>query len=224
MAINSVALVSTVHEEIGLANVAELCAILEHIQPEVIFLEVPAADFDDFYENCRRENLESMAVRQYRESNHVKLVPVDLPAPSEDFHNNNRYLFGRIEKVSRTFCFLIDSNSTYVRTEGFPYLNSERSSKLSAELYEETLSTIKWMNNDPELLAIYRSWQEKNDLREKVMMENIHNYCSGNTFDKGVFFVGAAHRQAIIDIAREQTRADPTRIQWDFAGHMDRHG
>ena len=52
-----VSLVCTVHDEMWLANVSELRAILERIQPEVIFLEVPPADF---------ENLESNAVRQYR--------------------------------------------------------------------------------------------------------------------------------------------------------------
>jgi hypothetical protein len=53
-------------------------------------------------------------------------------------------------------------------------------------------------------------------------MENIQKYCKEHAFDKGVFLVGAAHRRAIIDIAREQTRLDSTTIQWDFAGHMNR--
>jgi hypothetical protein len=44
---NSVSLVFTVHEEIGLANVSELGAILERIQPQVIVLEVPLVDFTD---------------------------------------------------------------------------------------------------------------------------------------------------------------------------------
>jgi hypothetical protein len=70
------------------------------------------------------------------------------------------------------------------------------------------------MNDDPRLFVIYESWKESNDLREKAMMENIRKYCEENTFDKGVFLVGAAHRQAVIDLSREQSG-----IQWDFAGH-----
>src|SRR5947208_862674 len=46
---NSVSLVGTVHDEFGRANVSELRAILERIRPEVIFLEVPLAAFDDYY-------------------------------------------------------------------------------------------------------------------------------------------------------------------------------
>jgi len=77
-------LVCTVREETGLANVLELRAILERIQPEIIFLEVPPAAFDDYYENVRRQNLESMGVRQYWEGHHVKLIPVDLPTPTPE--------------------------------------------------------------------------------------------------------------------------------------------
>jgi hypothetical protein len=77
-----VSVVCTVHEETGYANVLELRAILERIQPEVIFLEVPPPAFDDYYENCGQQNLESMAVRQYRQGHQVELVPVDLQMQS----------------------------------------------------------------------------------------------------------------------------------------------
>ena len=60
---------------------------------------------------------------------------------------------------------------------------------------------------------------ETNDLREKAMMENIQKYCIENTFDKGVFLVGAAHRLASIDLSREQPG-----IEWDFAGHWNQQG
>ena len=79
---NSVSLVGTVHDELGRANVSELRAILERIRPEVIFLEVPLAAFDDYYVICSRGNLESIAVRRYRDSHQVKLVPVDRPTPA----------------------------------------------------------------------------------------------------------------------------------------------
>jgi hypothetical protein len=71
---SSVSVICTVHEEMGLANVSELRAILERIQPEVIFLEVPPVAFDDYYENCSRQNLESVAVTQYRQGRQVDLV------------------------------------------------------------------------------------------------------------------------------------------------------
>jgi hypothetical protein len=78
---NCVSLVGTVHKEIGQASVSGLCAILEYIRPEVIFVEVPPAVFDnELVVQVRGEyDLESKAIRQYRTSRQVKLVPVDLP-------------------------------------------------------------------------------------------------------------------------------------------------
>lgn len=217
---NSVSLVCTVH--VGRANVAELRAILERIQPEVIFLEVPPEAFDDFYQNCSRANLESKAVRQYRADHQVKLVPVDLPTPTGDFFSNLEDLRRRIGRVSFDYSRLMKGDEDRIREYGFDYLNSERCSVLWSEVYKEMVSTIKWMNNDPGLVAIYDLWNKTQSRREKGMMEIIQKYCKENTFDKGVFLVGAAHRQAVIDISREQSAVDSTRIQWDFSGHRDR--
>jgi len=97
---NSISLVCTVHEEMGLANASELRAILDRIQAEVIFLEVPPEDFDDFYNHCRRENLESKVVRRYREGRQVGLVPVDLPKPSGECFADHEELRRRIGRVS----------------------------------------------------------------------------------------------------------------------------
>src|SRR5437762_14377284 len=78
---NSVSMVGTVHDELGRANVSELRAILERIRPEVIYLQAPLAALDDYYVICSRSNLESIGVRRYRDSQQLKLVPVDRPTP-----------------------------------------------------------------------------------------------------------------------------------------------
>ncbi|SRR6266513_462893 len=216
---NYVSLVCTVHEEQGLANVSELHAILARIRPEVIFLEVPPAAFDDYYEICNRRNLESNAVRKYRESRQVKLVPVDLPTPEREFFEDHEYFCKRIKETSPEYCQLINRDSAHVRAYGFAYLNSEHCSKLWSEIYKEMLRTIRRIGNS-RLVEIYESWMETIDLRGKKMMENIQNHCRENTFDKSVFLVGAAHRQRIIDKSREQSAIDSTRIRWDFPSCM----
>jgi hypothetical protein len=213
---NRVSLVCTVHDEAGHANVAELCAILESIQPEVIFLEVPPATFDDYYGNCSQSNLESMAVRQYREGHQVELVAVDLPTPSGDFFSNYEELRRRVRRVSPEYRRLMQSDDDCIHELGFAYLNSDDCSELWLRVYKEMLSTIAWLK-DSSLLAPYESWVDTNDCRENAMIESIQKYCSRNPFDKGVFLVGAAHRQPIIEKSRERTVADSTRIQWDFS-------
>jgi hypothetical protein len=215
---NSVSLVCTVHEESGCASVAKLHAILERIQPEVIFLEVPPAAFKDYFENSR--NLEAKAVRQYRQGHQVELVPVDLPTPSGDFFANYEDLRRRIRRFSPEYRRLMQWDGDCIREHGFVYLNSEECSQVWLSVYKEMLSTIEWLK-DSSLLAPYESWMETNNRRENAWIENIEKYCGENTFSGGVFLVGAAHRQSIIDISRKQSAVGSIRIQWDFARHWD---
>lgn len=212
---NSVSLVCTVHEEQGLANASELLAILTHIQPEVIFLEVPLAAFDEYYESCSRRNLESNAVRRYRENHRVELVPVDAPTPEKEFFEDIQHLNLRIREASTEYRQLLNRDSSHLRSQGFAYLNSEVSSKLWSEVYSAIHRTIEIIG-DTRLVEINEAWERTNELREKKMIRNIQEYCSGNTFDQSVFLVGAAHRQGIIDKSREQSETDSTRIQWDY--------
>ena len=53
------------------------------------------------------------------------------------------------------------------------------------------------------------------------MMKSIEDYCWKTTFSNGVFLVGAAHRQSLIDKSREQRGADASTIQWDFPGFLE---
>jgi hypothetical protein len=218
---NSVSVVCTVHEESGCASVAELHAILERIQPEVVFVELPPEAFEAFYGSCSQYNLESMAVRQYREGRRVKPVAVDLPRPSGNFASNIEELDRRVRRVSPEYRRLMQWDGDCIREHGFGYLNTEECSRLWLSVYKEMLSTIEWLK-DSSLLAPLESWMETNNRRENAWIENIQKYCSENTFGKSVFLVGAAHRQPLIEKSRKQTVADSTRIQWDFDGHIDR--
>jgi hypothetical protein len=199
----------------GLANASELQAILARIRPTVIFLEVPPAAFDDYYESCSRENLESNAVRQYRKNDQIELVPVDLPTPEREFFENTEYMRKSVWDASPEYRQLISRDSAYVRTYGFAYLNSDHCSKLWSDIYEEILRTIR-RTEDTRLVELYGLWNATIDSRENGMIKNIMKYCRENRFDKGVFLVGAAHRQRIIDKLSEISAIDSTRIQWDF--------
>ncbi len=215
---SSVSLVCTVHEEKGLANVSELCAILERIRPEVMFLEVPPAALDDYVKTSSRQRLESKAVGRYRASHQVDLVPVDLPTPGEDFFNNNQYLFERVEQSSHEFRRLIDLHVSYVGAYGFAYLNSEYCSNLWSDVYKDILSTIRRID-DVRLVELYELWIKTNDLRDQEMIKNVRNYYRTSTVEKGVILVGASHRQSIIDKSREQSAVHSTSIQWHFDGN-----
>lgn len=216
---NVVSLVCTVHDEIGLANASELSSIIERMRPEVVFLEVPLAAFDDYYVICSRSNLESIAVRKYRESHQVKLVPVDLPTPAREFFENHEYLRRRIREVSPEYRRLMACDSACMSAHGFAYLNSEQCSNFWSDVYAEILRTIRRID-DSRLVEIFELWNETIDLRENKMVTCIQKYCRENAFDKGAFLVGAAHRQPIINKSREQSAVDSAWIQWDFDGWL----
>lgn len=208
----SIALVCTVHEVRGLANVPALLAILEHYRPEVLFLEAPVNAVDCYFDPVSGANLEANAVRQYAASNHVELVGVDRDTPGSDFFRNSQYLFERIEGVSVDYCRLIDWHKKCAIDYGFAYLNSEYCSNLWAELYAATLAAVKTID-EPRMTELYELWNTTIELRDQEMMKNILKYCSENSFEKGVFLVGARHRQSIIDNSKEQLGAD---IRWVF--------
>jgi hypothetical protein len=214
---NRVSLVCTVHDEAGHANVAELCAILESIQPEVIFLEVPPEAFNNYCENSQK--LEAKAVRQYRVAHQVEPVPVDLPTPEREFFESHEQLHSTSRETSSQYRQLLRLETDRVKAYGYAFLNSEYYCELRSEIDQEMFSTIGKIG-DSRLTEIQESWNRTNDLREKEMIANILRYCRGNTFDRAVFFIGAAHRQAIIEKAREQTAAVSTNIQWDFDDWM----
>ena len=215
-----VSVVGTVHAEKGLANTSALLAILERIKPEVIFLEIPPAAFDDHF-NGNRGNLESTAVSLYRENHRVDLIPVDLSTPDADFFAKHEHLSNRIERTSPDYRRLVDWHSQNVSAQGFAYLNSKECSDLFSQLHEVMLAAID-KDVDHKLLAeVYDLWIRTNELRDKGMTKNIENHCRQASFSSAAFLVGAAHRQSIIDLSRSEPGAASSTIQWDFAGFLE---
>jgi len=214
-----VLVVCTVHRETGLANVTELQAILERIRPEVVFLELPSADFDGYLDGTR-ETLESIAATRYRAIHPVALVPVDLPAPGDEFKRNIDYLFDRIEDASSEYRRLSFLNSQSVSAYGFAYLNSASSSTRWSAIQQAMRTTIDVLR-DRRLVDLYTLWAHANDRREVAMINSIEDYAMQNPFNTGVLLVGLAHRQSIIDKSRLGYRDGLPRVRWDFEGFLD---
>lgn len=214
---NCVSLICTVHEEKGQARISDLLAALERIQPDVIFVEVPTEVLDDFFATRSRTNVESNAVSDYRKTHPVDIVPVDLPTPDAEFFRNNQSLFEWVEERSHEYRQLIDLHSRRVSAYGFAYLNSEHCDKLWEEVYAAVLNTVEKMG-DTRLLELHELWITIIERRDQGMMENILKYCRANSFDRGVFLVGASHRRSVIAEAVKQSEAAPNNIKWDLNG------
>jgi hypothetical protein len=192
-----VSVVGTVHEESGLANVVQLQEILRRLQPDVIFAEIPAAHLDGYLDGSHG-TLESIAVRGYRESRQVTVVPVDLERPEDEFFSKARLLFDAVERTSVDYRRIMDRNSRDTRVGGFPYLNGSRCMQAWANIYDEVLATVDWIG-DPRLREIYDLWVHTNELRDNVMVRNAANYCARHEVARGLFLIGASHRKSILD-------------------------
>lgn len=212
-------LVGTFHEEEGPVTSSSLLAILERMRPEVIFLEIPAAALDAYLDGTR-SNLESVAVRRYREKREVALVPVDLPTPTAAFFRDRRYLFENVEKRSPDYRRLMDSHRTNRLASGFSYLNSERCTKLWADVYQATLAALEELG-DPRLLELYEAWVTKHERRDWAMLQRIEEYFSTQPFETGALLVGTAHRQSMIRTLRRASTAALPEIAWDISAFLD---
>ena len=209
-----ISLIGTVHVENGLANVSALKAILDRLQPEVIYAEISTAMLSDYLDGSHG-NLESAAVAQYRVSHSVTVVPVDLDKPGEDFFQESMEMFNKVERTSSIYRGLLDQHHLDTKNHGFAYLNSERCDQLWTEIYKETFETLKWIG-DARLLKIYAQWKKVNDDRETAMLEKIISHNIENTPNRSVLLVGAAHKKELADKIKGFQESETPTIHWDF--------
>jgi hypothetical protein len=213
-----VSVVGTYHAERGQTSVAALQAMLERVQPDVIFVEVPPA-YGDRYKDGSHGTLESVAVARYLATRRVSIVPVDLAEPEQSFFDDTEDMVRAVERTSPEYRRLIDVNTANVAAGGFPYLNSDRCMQAWTEIYREELATIEWLRA-ARLRAIYDLWIHMNECRDREMIKNIIEYCSRNHVSNGMLLVGAAHRKSLIEKASAMGGTGSTRIEWDLSGFL----
>jgi hypothetical protein len=212
----NITLFCTRHDEAGNCNISELYKIIVQLKPEVIFEEIPPCFFDEYYKNMTRDGLEASTIKLYLSDHDIKHIPVDLDVIiPQSFWDDNKYMFERIERKSSEFCRLCDYDSQYARQYGFNYLNSTYCNNINKDKDMEMETTLKILNNK-KLFEIYESWNNINEKRENEMVNNIYNYCKENTFDRGIFFIGAAHREAIINKIRKYNETEELNIKWNY--------
>ena len=215
-----VSVVCTEHEENGALNVSGLVAILERIEPEVIFLEIPPAAFDDFLSGAKT-NLEYTAASRYPQIQRVDLIPVDLPTPEDEFWAKTGHLLRTIGRTSPEYRRLIDWHGYYVRENGLVYLNSEDCSTLWTQIYRAMRTAIERLPDRSMLAEYYDLWVSTNERRDMAMIKNIENHYRQTSFSSSAFLLGAAHRQSIINLSRSEPGAASCRIEWDFVGFLE---
>jgi hypothetical protein len=215
-----ITLISTRHSELGKCNSNELYKIVDAINPEVIFEEIPPSLHDKYYINRTRSNLETDTINKYLETHKVEHIPVDSNnVPSESFFQNHKYMLERIEGLADVNGFnyrnLTDTNKTYIELYGFKYLNSIYCINISAEIYNAIEKGLQKINSD-KLFQTFNGWKEINEKRENEMLQNIYSYSKEHRFDTAIFTIGYAHRKSIVQKIQEYEMKENLKLNWMF--------
>jgi len=214
---HKITLVCSVHRENGLCNADDLLKILRAIEPEVVFEEMRPSEFDLYYEHG---SVEAHAINKYRKFKLFQPVPVDKYDMPKDLLAEIKRDFDSVldcvARASQEHRLLCEENDASVHQYGFSYLNSVAFAIKSARMSEIEEMVIRETYNQNLIRGLER-WRHFVQSREHEMVGNIYEYCRKNTFDTGVFLVGAAHKTGIAKEAEKYISSEADLINWNFA-------
>lgn len=216
-----ITLISTRHAEIGECNSNALYEIIERINPEVIFEEIPPSCFDEYYVTKSRRNLETDAVSKYLESHpNVEHIPVDSDdIPPESFFEKHQHLHKRIENLTDSIGYSyrsdIDTCRMKIAIHGFKYLNSIYYVNVCNQISYAIEEGLRKINKD-ELFQTQQLWKDTNDKRENEMLKNIYAYSREHKYSRAIFTLGAAHRKSIVQKIHECEAIKGFKLNWIF--------
>jgi hypothetical protein len=155
------------------------------------------------------------------ENHQIEHIPVDyVEIPSQNFMKLNKSMHLKLEQRSHGYRNCIDSNSYFVALYGFKYLNSNDYIKMN-DIYEnEVIETIKFIG-DETLMPINQQWLDFMSNREDVMISKIYDYCKEHNFERGMFYIGAAHRSAIIEKTQKYNETAEIKLNWNYLNYGD---
>jgi len=214
----NITLVSSFHIEIGKCNSDELYKIIEKIQPELIFEELPCDLFEIIYaDEYNPESLEAKAIKKYLKNYQIEHIPVDTLEISEtDLFNGYDTISNKSIEYTKVFKLQLSMISQY----GYSFLNSNDFNELLDKMHiieENVLIEI----NDTKLLYQYKSYCELNDKREIDMLQNIYNYSRQHQYNKALFICGVEHRKSIMQKILEYEKKKKLPLNWTFYSNQN---
>lgn len=217
-----ISLIGTYHAERGAVTATALLEILERIQPEVVFAEIPRTHIGTWTAGSY-ETVESVATARYAETHSIDVVPVDLPVPEASHFQGWRDVVRAIERTSPAYRRLIDLNTDRMCTGGFAYLNSDDCIQAWTDIYREELATIEYIGSQRHR-EVYVQVRDLIERRDYEMVRNIRGYCATTARTCGVFLVGAAHRKSLVEKVRHSAETSLPHITWDVSGSQANPG
>lgn len=227
----NITLIGTIHSENGQCNPDELYKILEDINPEVIFDELPIHFSDMYYSDsfdtyCANKillnrhppvvPLEVKCIKKYKRNYNIEIFPVDIDLRQKlsKYQDEISFMiltFLKYEEYKK----LENEKETLIAQEGFHYLNSDKFLTFldKKEVVEKNIMESEIQKN--RLHNIYKLFHaEQYDNRENAMLENIYNYSNRNQYNQAVLLIGADHKKSIMQKITEYEKLSEIKLNW----------
>lgn len=232
----NITLIGTIHSENGQCNPDKLHKILEDINPEVIFDELPSSSFDMYYSDAidisyvnrillnrhpPEMPLEVKCIKKYKQNYNIKVFPVDIDIRQKISKHQDEILFMistflQYEDYKR----LDNEKETLIAQEGFHYLNSSIFLDFLARKEAVERSIIESEIQKNRLLDIYKLFHaEQYDNRENAMLQNIYNYSKETQYNQAVFLIGAEHKKSIMRKISDYEKSSEIKLNWTMYGN-----
>jgi hypothetical protein len=206
----TITLISTLHEEKGNCNAEELCKIIEKLSPDVIFLEALESTYSE-YDNLRfsefgiyHNKLEIKTLQLYSQNASFDYAAILDNELSDAFNNKYSIISKNHETKS-----LVDHFNDSVQSRGFEFLNSIESTNLQDEMRK--IESLYLNNSEIEI-----DFNKSIDIYENTMIANIYSYCKNNHFNTAIFLCGVAHRKSIIEKIENLQTTKEIKLNWKF--------
>jgi len=227
----NITLIGTKHSENGQCNSDELYKIIEDINPEVIFDELPIQFFDIYYSDSsdiysansillNRHPpiipLEVKCIKKFKQNYNIKILPVDIDVSQKisKYQDEIFFMFQTFLKYE-DYKKLDNEKVALIAQGGFHYLNSDIFLDFleKKEVLEKKIMESETQEN--RLLDIYELFHiEQYDNRENAMLQNIYNYSKRNKYNQAVFLIGAEHKKSIVQKIKEYERLSEIKLNW----------
>jgi len=221
---HNITIISSKHVELGKCNSLQLLEILNSINPEVIFEELPKSYYDLYYgNNSTKSTLETIAITDFKKTKKIKQVLVDttdfpfLEALKNNYSIVLDHCLNFRQKNGLPIKEAILTSNQLLHEQGFKYLNSN-----DAEIYQANIKTLisecLIQLNSRRYFETSKHWQSLTDFRENHMIKSIYEFSEQNEYDEAVFTLGVAHRKSIKAKINDFQNKSDIKLHWNFYG------